>query len=62
MHFVFQLELNILQNGNSLSLPSCSLEEESFEVMHKRGVIKLDLQFRKWVVDSSIEIEMYSLI
>lgn len=34
MHFIFQLEFNILQNGNSLSLSSCSLEEGSFEEMH----------------------------
>ncbi|KAL9870633.1 uncharacterized protein GJ701_013480 isoform 1-T1 [Geothlypis trichas] len=42
-----QMEFNILQYGNSLSLSSCSLEEESFEEMHKRGVIKPDRQFRK---------------
>ncbi|KAF4798050.1 hypothetical protein TURU_066695 [Turdus rufiventris] len=47
------LELNILQNRNCLSLSSCSLEEESFEEMHERDVIKPDLQFRKWVSDSS---------
>lgn len=52
MHFIFQLELNSLQNGNSLSLSSCSQEEESFEVMHKRGVIKPGLQFRKRMRDS----------
>lgn len=46
------MESNILQYGNSLSLSSCSLEEESFEEMHKRGVIKPDRQFRKCMLDS----------
>ncbi|KAJ7403115.1 hypothetical protein BTVI_80470 [Pitangus sulphuratus] len=37
VYFMFQMELNIPQNGNTLSLSRCSLEEEAFEEMDQTG-------------------------
>lgn len=62
VHFIFQLELNVLQNGNSLFLSSCSLEEGAFEEMHKRGVAwtsEEKMGVRLWGCSSSVQIEVY---
>lgn len=65
VHFIFQLELDVPQKGNSLSLPGCSLEEGAFEEMHKRGVAwsseeKMGVRIRG--CSSSAQIEVYFLI
>lgn len=65
VHFIFQLELNVPQNGNSLSLSSCSLEEGTFEEMHRRGVArsseeKVGVRLRGCSI--SVQIEVYFLI